>query len=172
MNSAEIKIKGMEESIPSDESFMSEALKLASESLKAGEIPVGAVVVKDGRIIGRGINRRESGKDPAGHAEIAALREAAESTGDWRLDGCALYVTLEPCPMCAGAICQSRIGRVVFGAHDPSSGAFGGRFSLPDAVGTSGPALTGGVSSESCRGLLDTFFAGRRKAGVSRRPSR
>ena len=155
-----------------DQVFMAEALKLASDSQEAGEIPVGAVVVKDGMIIGRGINRRESRKDPAGHAEIAALREAAESTGDWRLDGCALYVTLEPCPMCAGAICQSRIERVVYGAPDPSAGAFGGRFSLPDATGTGGPALTGGVSVEACRGLLDAFFAGRRKAGVSRRQSR
>ena len=114
----------------SDEVFMREALSLARRAADAGEVPVGAVVVKDGAVIGRGHNRPVSGNDPTAHAEVMALRDAAERVGNYRLGDCALYVTLEPCAMCAGAIMHARIGRVVYGAADPKAGACGGVVNL------------------------------------------
>ena len=111
---------------------MKEALCLAEAAREAGEIPVGAVVVKNGKIVGRGQNRRESGGGASAHAEILAINEACACLGGWRLTGCERYVTLEPCPMCAGAIVNARLDRVVFGASDTKMGALGGLFSLLD----------------------------------------
>ena len=107
----------------SDEVFMREALSLAREAAAAGEVPVGAIVVKDGAVVGHGHNRPVSSRDPTAHAEVMALRDAAERIGNYRLAECMLYVTLEPCAMCAGAIMNARISRVVYGAADPKSGA-------------------------------------------------
>lgn len=105
--------------------YMQEAIRLAKQAEGLGEIPIGAIVVKDGQIIGRGYNRREVDKNPLGHAELMAIAEAAKRLGGWRLEGCQLYVTLEPCPMCAGAIVQARIKQVIYGAEDPKSGYAG-----------------------------------------------
>ncbi|MGH8622793.1 MAG: tRNA adenosine(34) deaminase TadA, partial [Burkholderiales bacterium] len=114
----------------SDETFMREALALAQRAAEAGEVPVGAVVVKDGVVVGRGYNQPVSGKDPTAHAEVMALRDAAERAGNYRLGECELYVTLEPCVMCAGAILHARVSRVVYGAADPKSGACGSVLNL------------------------------------------
>src|SRR6185503_12408877 len=111
--------------------FMREALRLAAEAAAAGEVPVGAVVVKEGRVIGRGFNRPISSADPTAHAEIVALREAAAAEGNYRLPGCELYVTLEPCAMCVGAMVHARIARIVYGARDPKTGACGSIVDLP-----------------------------------------
>lgn len=139
---------------------MSRALDLAREALADGDVPVGAVVVDgSGNVIGTGRNTRERDADPTGHAEIAALREAAAARGEWRLDGCTLYVTLEPCTMCAGAIVQSRVARLVFGAWDEKAGAVG---SLWDVVRdrrlNHRPEVTSGVLAEASTGLLQAFF--------------
>ena len=142
---------------------MDEALGLAHAAGARGEVPVGAVVVRDGAIIGRGGNAPIAASDPTAHAEIAALREAARTTGNYRLPGCALYVTVEPCPMCAGAILHARIARLVYGARDPKTGACG---SVVDLFAE--PRLNhhcevvGGVRAEASGGLLSQFFAARR----------
>ena len=147
-----------------DVEFMRAALALAGEGAALGEVPVGAVVVADGVIVGRGYNAPISRHDPTGHAEIAALREAAAALGNYRLPGCNLYVTLEPCAMCAGAIMHARIRRLVFGAADPKTGACG---SVVDLLAE--PRLnhhttaTGGVLAEECGALLTDFFASRRR---------
>lgn len=142
---------------------MAQALELARASQAAGEIPVGAVVVKDGAVIGRGHNRPISSRDPTAHAEIVALRDAAERIGNYRLAGCSLYVTLEPCAMCAGAIMHARIGRVIFGATDPKSGACGSVVNLfaEDRLNHHA-TVTGGVLAEEAARLLQDFFAARR----------
>lgn len=142
---------------------MRAALALARDSAAAGEVPVGAVVVVDGQIVGRGRNQPISAHDPTAHAEILALRAAAAKAGDYRLGGATLYVTLEPCPMCAAAIAHARITRLVFGAWDPRQGAAGSAFNLvaSDAMNHRVDAL-GGVLSEECGALLRGFFAGRR----------
>jgi tRNA(adenine34) deaminase len=146
-----------------DEDFMTEALRLAREGGAAGEVPVGAVVVKDGEIIGRGFNAPILRHDPTAHAEIAALREAASRIGNYRLPGCALYVTLEPCAMCAGAILHARIARVVFGARDPKTGAAGSVVDLFDEKRLNFHAVVKeGVLAEECGALLSAFFAARR----------
>ncbi len=113
----------MEKEKSLEQTFMAEALLEAEKAYRIGEVPIGAVVVRDGVIIGRGHNLRETGKDPTAHAEIIAIREAAETLGGWRLTGCEIYVTIEPCVMCAGAIYQARLDRVVIGALDPKAGA-------------------------------------------------
>jgi tRNA(adenine34) deaminase len=152
----------------SDESFMGEALALARQAAAAGEVPVGAVVVKDGGVIGRGYNRPVAGKDPTAHAEIVALREAAAAAGNYRLTGCALYVTIEPCAMCAGAIMHARIERIVYGAADPKAGACGSVVNLfADARLNHHATVTGGVMAEAAGKLLQDFFAARRKASSS-----
>jgi tRNA(adenine34) deaminase len=143
---------------------MARALELAREALAGGDVPVGAVVVDaTGAVIGSGRNTRERDADPTGHAEIVALRAAAAARGEWRLDDCTLYVTLEPCTMCAGAIVQSRIGHLVFGAWDEKAGAVG---SLWDVVRdrrlNHRPEVTGGVKAEESRVLLRKFFAAHR----------
>jgi len=139
---------------------MAEALDLARTAAALGEVPVGAVVVADGRVVGRGFNRREIDQDPLAHAELLAIREACATLGRWRLSDATLYVTLEPCVMCAGALVQARLGRLVFGTTDPQYGAVGSQFDLPrDARLNHRVAVTGGVEHEACRALLDGFFA-------------
>jgi tRNA(adenine34) deaminase len=146
-----------------DLGFMREALALAREAAGIDEVPVGAVVVHGGRIIGRGFNRPITDADPTAHAEIAAMREAARAIGNYRLPGCTLYATLEPCVMCAGAIIHARIERVVFGAHDPKTGACGSVVNLfAQAQLNHHASVEGGVMAEECAGLLSAFFAARR----------
>ncbi|MHB0985521.1 MAG: tRNA adenosine(34) deaminase TadA [Sulfuricella sp.] len=145
---------------------MRHALTLAREAGDAGEVPVGAVVVKEGEIVGRGFNAPISRHDPTAHAEITALRAAAERLGNYRLPGCSLYVTLEPCAMCMGAIFHARIARVVFGAADPKTGACGSVIDLAAEARLNHHAeVTGGVLAGECGGLLSGFFAQRRGKG-------
>lgn len=147
----------------SDTVAMQEALRLAALGGEAGEVPVGAVVAKDGEIIGRGFNRPISAADPTAHAEVVALREAAAKLGNYRLPGCELFVTLEPCAMCVGAILHARLARVVFGASDPKTGACGGAVSLAaEAKLNHQTAFEGGVRADECAALLRQFFAARR----------
>ncbi|MGH8683430.1 MAG: tRNA adenosine(34) deaminase TadA [Burkholderiales bacterium] len=146
-----------------DAHWMRAALTLAEEAWRRGEVPVGAVVVAHGKIAGRGFNAPIEGHDPTAHAEIAALRDAARTLGNYRLPDCALYVTLEPCPMCAGAIMQARIRRLVFGAADPKTGACGSVVDLFAEPRLNHHTLvTGSVLAEECGALLKEFFAGRR----------
>ena len=149
----------------SDELFMREALALAKRAAETGEVPVGAVVVKDGTVVGCGYNRPVSGKDPTAHAEVMALRDAAERIGNYRLVKCELYVTLEPCAMCAGAIMHARVNRVVYGAADPKSGACGSVVNLfaEDRLNYHA-TVVGGVLAEEAARLLQDFFAARRRA--------
>ena len=151
-------------SFMSDEQFMREALSLAKRAADAGEVPVGAVVVKDGAMVGRGFNRPVTGNDPTAHAEVMALRDAAERVGNYRLDDCELYVTLEPCAMCAGAIMHARVSRVVYGAADPKSGACGSVVDLfaEDRLNHHA-TIVGGVLAGEAAELLQEFFAARRK---------
>jgi len=147
-----------------DEQFMREALGLARQAAESGEVPVGAVVVKAGAVVGRGYNRPLSGKDPTAHAEVMALRDAAERIGNYRLGECELYVTLEPCAMCAGAIMHARVSRVVYGAADPKSGACGSVVDLFAQGRLNHHAtIVGGVMAEEAARLLQDFFSARRK---------
>ena len=149
----------------SDEIYMRDALALADEAEAFGEVPVGAVVVKDGAIIGRGYNRPISTHDPSAHAEIIAMRDAAARMGNYRLAECALYVTLEPCVMCSGAMLHARIARVVYGARDPKTGACGSVVDLFGNVSLNHHAsVQGGVLGVECGAKLSAFFARRRKA--------
>ncbi|MDP9362177.1 MAG: nucleoside deaminase [Acidobacteriota bacterium] len=145
--------------------WMKEALALAEEAGADGEIPVGAVVVdRDGQIIGRGRNRRESG-DPLGHAELIAIRQAADAIGDWRLEGTTMVVTLEPCAMCAGALVNARVGKLIFGAFDPKAGFCGTLGNLvQDARLNHRLEVVSGVEAEVSRRLLQGFFQGLREA--------
>lgn len=153
------------------EDYMRQALALAREAAAAGEVPVGCVIVdRAGQIIGRGRNRREEDKSPLAHAELAAITDACRSHGDWRLKGARLYVTLEPCPMCAGAILNARIRRVWYGARDEAFGACGGVTNLFMENFPNRPALVGGILGEDCRRVLADFFAGLR-GGEKNRPS-
>jgi tRNA(adenine34) deaminase len=146
-----------------DAGFMREALRLAEQAAQAGEVPVGAVVVKDGQIVGRGSNAPISKHDPTAHAEIAALRDAAQRLGNYRLVGCELFVTLEPCVMCVGAMFHARIGRVVFGARDPKTGGAGSVLDLfAEAKLNHHATIEGGVLAEECGKVLSDFFAMRR----------
>ncbi len=141
------------------EDYMRLALELAEEASAAGEVPVGCVIVRDGRVLGRGRNRREERQSAASHAEMEAIAQANEALGSWRLEGCDLYVTLEPCPMCAGAILNARVGRVFYGARDSAMGACGGVANLFMEDFSSGrPAVVGGVLAEECREVLSGFF--------------
>ena len=149
---------------------MREALALAEAAARAGEVPVGAVVVRDGEIVGRGFNAPISSHDPTAHAEIAALRDAAERVGNYRLPGCELYVTIEPCPMCAGAILHARIARVVFGANDPKTGACGSVVDLFAEARLNHHAIVeGGVLAEECGATVTRFFEAKREAERERR---
>jgi tRNA(adenine34) deaminase len=147
----------------SDVDWMRKALELAGRAETDGEVPVGAIVVRDETVLGEGWNRPIGSHDPTAHAEVLALRAAAGAVGDYRLGGATLYVTLEPCPMCAAAIAHARIARLVFGAWDPRQGAAGSVFNLvaTDAMNHRVDAF-GGVLSEECGALLRRFFAGRR----------
>lgn len=145
------------------EDFMREALAEAAKAAAAGEVPVGAVVVRDGAVVARGWNRPISTSDPTAHAEIVALREAAADLGNYRLPGCELYVTLEPCAMCVGALVHARVARVVYGARDPKTGACGSIVDLPAIAHWNHHGLfRGGVLAEECGALLRRFFAERR----------
>ena len=146
-----------------DTSFMRLAIEQARLAGAVGEVPVGAVLVKDGRVIGRGYNRPISSTDPTAHAEIVALREAARGEDNYRLPGCELYVTLEPCAMCVGAMVHARIARVVFGTRDPKTGACGSIVDLPAiAHWNHHGTFEGGLLAEECGALLRRFFAERR----------
>ena len=146
-----------------DEAWMAEALALAAGAAERGEVPVGAVVVKDGAIVGRGGNGPSAASDPTAHAEIAALREAGRVLGNYRLPGCDLYVTIEPCAMCAGAIMHARIARVVFGAPDPKTGACGSVIDLfAEPRLNHHTRVTAGVRGGECGQLLSRFFGSRR----------
>ena len=141
--------------------MMEQALCEARRAFAGGEVPVGAVVVDEkGNIIGRGYNLRAALHDPTAHAEIVALREAAQALGGWNLSGCSLFVTLEPCPMCAGAILNARIPRVYYGARDRAMGACGGVLNLYMEPFALTPALVGGILADECRAVLENFFRG------------
>lgn len=152
--------------LKSDADYMRRALELATEAERAGEVPVGALIVRDGEIIAEGWNRPIARRDPTAHAEILALRAAAQALDSYRLAGTTLYVTLEPCPMCAAALVHARVSRLVFGAWDPRQGAAGSAFNLVTA-----PALNhrmdafGGVLADECGAVLKRFFRERRGAG-------
>jgi tRNA(adenine34) deaminase len=152
-----------------DIDFMRSALELAGQAQEAGEVPVGAVVVKDGTIIGRGYNRPISAADPTAHAEVMALRDAARHLGNYRLSDCTLYVTLEPCVMCVGAIFHARITRLVYGATDPKTGACGSVIDLPAEIRLNHHMqVTGSVLAEEGGSRLRQFFAERRKLASER----
>lgn len=146
-----------------DRRYMTEAIALAKRALDSEDVPVGALVVHDGRVIGRGFNQREALQDPTAHAEILAISAAAHYIGHWRLEGCTLYVTLEPCAMCAGAIVLARVPRLVFGAYDPKAGACGSLFEISSDPRLNHRAVTvGGVLADECGELLREFFRRRR----------
>ena len=148
---------------------MGEALRQAARAFAAEEVPVGAVMVRAGRIIARAFNQVELLKDATAHAEMLVLTQAQEAVGDWRLTDCTLYVTKEPCPMCAGAVVHTRLARVVFGAGDPKGGAAGGAMNLLQFPTLNHRCeITGSVRAEECRQLLKTFFAQQREAGKSK----
>src|SRR5687767_6389935 len=149
--------------LQSDHYFMGEALRQATKAYNAEEVPVGAVVVRNGRIIARAFNQVEMLKDATAHAEMLALTQAEEAVGDWRLTDCTLYVTKEPCPMCAGAIVHVRLARVVFGARDSKAGAAGSALNLLQFPALNHQSeITAGVRDEECRALLQSFFAEQR----------
>jgi tRNA(adenine34) deaminase len=153
-----------------DETFMRAALEQAQRAWDQGEVPVGAVVVKDGVVIARGYNQPIGQHDPTAHAEIVALRAAAEVLGNYRLPGCELYVTLEPCVMCSGAMMHARLARIVYGAPDPKTGACGSVVNLFEQEQLNHHAQTvGGVLADDCAGLLKSFFAARRAAAAAAR---
>jgi tRNA(adenine34) deaminase len=156
--------------LQSDHYFMGEALRQALRAYEAEEVPVGAVVVREGRIIARGFNQVELLKDATAHAEMLAITAAEEAVGDWRLNDCTLYVTKEPCPMCAGAIVHVRFGRVVFGASDPKGGAAGSALNLLQFPGLNHRAeISKGIREEECRQLLLSFFNEQRAKNKSSR---
>jgi len=152
----------------SDDYFMGEALRQAAKAGEKGEVPVGAVIVREGRIIARAFNQVEELKDATAHAEMLALTQAENAVGDWRLVDCTLYVTKEPCPMCAGAMVHTRLARVVFGANDPKGGAAGGAMNLLQFPTLNHHCeITPGVREMECRALLRDFFAEQRRAQKS-----
>jgi tRNA(adenine34) deaminase len=152
--------------LQSDHFFMGEALRQARKAYQAEEVPVGAVVVREGRILARGYNQVELLKDATAHAEMLALTAAEGAVGDWRLTDCVLYVTKEPCPMCAGAIVHVRLSRVVFGVSDPRAGAAGGVLNLLQLPTLNHRCeIVGGVREAECRALLRSFFAEQRAKG-------
>jgi tRNA(adenine34) deaminase len=148
----------------SDDYFMGEALRQAAKAYEADEVPVGAVIVREGRIIARAFNQVELLKDATAHAEMLALTQAEQGVGDWRLTDCTLYVTKEPCPMCAGAVVHTRLARVVFGAGDPKGGAAGGALNLLQFPTLNHQCeITSGLRLEECRALLRNFFSEQRR---------
>jgi tRNA(adenine34) deaminase len=152
--------------LQSDHYFMGEALRQAARAYEAEEVPVGAVIVRGGRIIARAFNQVELLKDATAHAEMLALTQAESAVGDWRLTDCTLYVTKEPCPMCAGAIVHTRLARVVFGVPDPKAGAAGSALNLLQFATLNHQCdITAGVRDAECRALLKNFFAEQRASG-------
>ena len=149
-----------------DEAYMREALKEAALAMEEGELPVGCVIVRDGEIIARAHNACEARGDATAHAELLAIRRASRACGDWRLNRCALYVTLEPCPMCAGAIVQARVSRLVYGASDPGQGCAGSLYRLcEDPAFPHFCPSEGGLLAEECQALLKDFFERARRQG-------
>ncbi|MEW6307005.1 MAG: tRNA adenosine(34) deaminase TadA, partial [Verrucomicrobiota bacterium] len=149
--------------LQSDHYFMGEALRQAARAYAADEVPVGAVIVREGRVIARAFNQVETLKDATAHAEMLAITQAEDAVGDWRLTDCTLYVTKEPCPMCAGAIVHARLARVVFGVSDPKGGAAGSALNLLQFPTLNHRCvITNGVRAEECRALLQNFFAEQR----------
>ena len=152
-----------DEQLAIDQAFMQQALQLAQAAADAGEVPVGALVVQDGAIIGRGMNAPIGRHDPTAHAEIQAMREAAAAIGNYRLVGCTLYVTLEPCAMCSGAIQHARIARLVYGARDPKTGSCGSVIDLmAEPRLNHHTEVAGGILAEECGSMLSRFFSARR----------
>ena len=152
-----------------DELYMKECLALAKKAAEADEVPVGALIVQDGNIISSAFNTRETDKCATHHAEVLAIERACKALGGWRLPRCTLYVTMEPCPMCAGAIVNARIDRVVWGTDDLRAGAFGSVVNLTDLPLNHKPALEGGVMADECRNVLQTYF--RKKREKSKTPT-
>lgn len=148
-----------------DDYYMLQALKEAKRALLICEVPIGAVIVKNDKIIARGYNRRELTSDPTGHAEIIAVRKACKKLGVWRLDGCQIYVTIEPCTMCAGTLLWTRIDRIIYGAQDPKGGALGSSFNLFEQKNLNHhPVISGGVLAKECGQLVSDFFKNKRSA--------
>ena len=150
------------------ECYMEQALALAREAAQAGEGPVGGVIVRGGQVVGRGRNRREEKRSALSHAEMEAIAQANRNLGCWRLEDCELYVTLEPCPMCAGAILNARISRVYFGARDRVMGACGGVMNLFMEDFPNRPALVGGILESACGQVLSDFFQELRRSGAEK----
>ena len=148
---------------PEDEAMMAEALRLAAEAAAEGEVPVGCVITRDGVIVGRGRNRRERSRNALAHAELEAIDEACRTLGGWRLWQCTLYVTLEPCPMCAGAILNARIPRVVYGASDPKAGACGSVCDVFCMAFNHHPRARAGLCRDACAEILQEFFRALRR---------
>ena len=147
-----------------DEKWMKQAIKQAKMAATKDEVPIGCVIVKDDKIIARAYNKREMNQQSIAHAEILAIQKACKKLNSWRLEGCTLYVTLEPCPMCAGAIIQSRIEHVVYGAYDPKGGCVGSCTNLFETKGFNHyPSYTSGILEEECSSLLKEFFKQKRK---------
>ena len=142
--------------------FMTRAIELAKQAASQGEVPVGALIVKDGKIIAEGYNQREQKNNALSHAEIEAINNACKVLGDWRLDGCTIYVTLEPCPMCTGAIINSRIDTVIYGAYDEKGGCMGSLTDLTALPFNHKVSVVGGYMERQCRELLTSFFEGKR----------
>ena len=153
-----------EEKRPLHEAFMKEAVRQAKKAAALGEVPIGCVIVREGKIIGRGYNRRNTDKSALAHAEISAIRKASREVGDWRLEGCTLYVTLEPCQMCAGAIVQARIPEAVIGCMNPKAGCAGSVYNLLEEPDFNHQVrVMRGVLEEECSGILKAFFKGLRQ---------
>lgn len=161
-----MELRGMDIRDPADIDPMREALRLAEACARLGNVPVGAVVVRDGEIIARAANLRDTLQDPTAHAELLALRDAAQATGSWRLDGMTLYVTMEPCTMCAGAIAQARVSRLVYGVDEPKTGAVRTTARLLDSAPVS---VVEGVLADESRALVTAFFDTLRQRGKNPR---
>ncbi|RHS99188.1 nucleoside deaminase [Firmicutes bacterium AM41-11] len=147
-----------------NEKWMKEAIKQAKKAAQKDEVPIGCVIVKDDQIIARAYNKREMKQCSTAHAEILAIEKACKKLGSWRLEDCDLYVTLEPCPMCSGAIIQSRIRNVIFGAYDPKGGCMGSNMNINDVRGFNHyPYIEGGILQDECSRLLKEFFKAKRK---------
>lgn len=147
-----------------NEKWMKEAIKQAKKAAQKDEVPIGCVIVKDDQIIARAYNKREMKQYSTAHAEILAIEKACKKLGSWRLEDCDLYVTLEPCPMCSGAIIQSRIRNVIFGAYDPKGGCMGSNMNINDVRGFNHyPDIEGGILQDECSRLLKDFFKAKRK---------
>ena len=161
---SENKEKGQRKMTDTDAKYMKEAIRQAKKAYAIGEVPIGCVIVRDGKIISRGYNRRTIDKNTLAHAELAAIKKASKKLDDWRLEGCTMYVTLEPCQMCAGALVQSRIDRVVVGCMNPKAGCAGSVLNLLQQDGLNHQVeVTKGVLAEECSGLMTSFFRELRK---------